>query len=113
MFGIKQLRTETKMTLEEHNGRIARLEEHKMMCDQLHEKHSAQSKRHDDAINNQAESNILLARSVNELTMVLTEFTPTWKRARDNYATVDTVKNFAIWITTVSAAGTILYHWFF
>lgn len=112
MFG-KQFRADTKMTLDRHDERLKTLEEHKTLCDQLHEKHKEHQKRHDDAINNQAESNILLARSVNELTTVLTEFTPTWKRARDNYTTVDTVKNFAIWITTVSAAGTILYHWFF
>lgn len=112
MFG-KKFQTETKMTLEKHNERLHHLEEHRILCDQLHEKHLAQHRRFDDAINNQAESNIVLAKSVNELTSVLTEFTPTWKRAKDNYTTIDTVKQAAIWITTVSAAGTIIYHWFF
>ena len=112
MFG-KQFETDTKMTLEKHNERLHNLEEHRILCDQLHEKHLAQYRRFDDAINNQAESNIVLAKSVNELTSVLTEFTPTWKRAKDNYTTIDTVKQAAIWITTVSAAGTIIYHWFF
>lgn len=112
MFGEK-FQTETKMTLEKHNERLHHLEEHRILCDQLHEKHLAQHRRFDDAINNQAESNIVLAKSVNELTSVLTEFTPTWKRAKDNYTTIDTVKQAAIWITTVSAAATIIYHWFF
>lgn len=112
MFGEK-FQTETKMTLEKHNERLHHLEEHRILCDQLHEKHLAQHRRFDDAINNQAESNIVLAKSVNELTSVLTEFTPTWKRAKDNYTTIDTVKQAAIWITTVAAAATIIYHWFF
>ena len=112
MFG-KQFETDTKMTLEKHNERLHHLEEHRILCDQLHEKHLSQHRRFDDAINNQAESNIVLAKSVNELTSVLTEFTPTWKRAKDNYTTIDTVKQAAIWITTVAAAATIIYHWFF
>ena len=111
MFG-KQFRADTKMTLDIHDERIKTLEEHKALCDQLHEKHKEHQKRHDDAINNQAESNIVLAKSVNELTGVLTEFSPTWKRSRDNYTTMDTVKNAAVWITTVSAALTIFHHWF-
>jgi len=112
MFGQK-FQMETKMILEKHNERLHHLEEHKALCDLLHEKHKEQQKRHDDAINNNSETNILIAKSVNELTVVLTEFLPFLKRMKDGYTTADTVKNLAVWVTTTAAAATIIYHWFF
>ena len=112
MFGHK-FQMDTKTMLDKHDERIKTLEEHKALCDQLHEKHLAQHRRFDDAINNQAESNIVLAKSVNELTSVLTEYSPTWKRVKDGYTTADTLKQGAIWLTTVAAGITLIYHWFF
>lgn len=112
MFGQK-FKMDTKTMLDKHDERIKTLEEHKALCDQLHEKHLAQHRRFDDSINNQAESNIVLAKSVNELTSVLAEYGPTWKRVKDGYTTADTLKQGAIWITTVAAGITLIYHWFF
>lgn len=53
--------------------RIAKVEEYQDECDQLHKKIEEQSKRNDDAIKNNTESNLLVAKSVNSLNLAVVD----------------------------------------
>lgn len=56
-------------------GRISELEQHKAECDALHEKHIEHNRRHDDAMNNLTESNVLLAKSITDMNLTLSRLT--------------------------------------
>ena len=53
--------------------RIETVEGYQRECDELHKKIEEQSKRNDDAIKNNTESNLLATKSINELSAVITE----------------------------------------
>lgn len=53
--------------------RIEKVEGFQRECDDLHRKIEEQSKRNDDAIKNNTESNLLATKSINELSVVITE----------------------------------------
>ena len=54
-------------------NRIEKVEGFQRECDDLHRKIEEQSKRNDDAIKNNTESNLLATKSINELSVVITE----------------------------------------
>lgn len=45
--------------------------QHRMECDVLHEQHKEHRKRHDDAMNNLTESNMMLAKSITSMDVTL------------------------------------------
>lgn len=53
--------------------RIAKIEGYQDECDKLHKEIKEHSKRNDDAIQNNTESNILATKSINELNVTITE----------------------------------------
>ncbi len=55
------------------DAQIQKLEGYQRECDELHKKIEEKSKRNDDAIKNNTESNILATKSINELTATITE----------------------------------------
>lgn len=57
--------------LQSMDDRIVTLEKHRSECDILHGKHKAHQKRHDDLMTNLTESNMLLAKSLNEVNLTL------------------------------------------
>ena len=101
MFFLKDKDMENK--LKAHDARIFVLEDHKRQCEQMHVDSIEHRKRADDALNNLTESNMVLAKSINEMNITITEILPTLTRAKDNFTTVDNVKSAAIWIAAVAA----------
>lgn len=55
----------------EFDRRILMLEKHRDACDVMHETHKAHQKRHDDLMANLTESNVILAKSLNEVNITL------------------------------------------
>ena len=85
-----------------HESRITLLENHKRQCEQMHVDSIEHRKRADDALNNLTESNMVLAKSINEMNITITEALPTLTRARNNFTTIDNVKSAAIWVAAVA-----------
>lgn len=56
-------------------SRVSELEQHRAECDTMHEKHIEHNKRHDDAMNNLTESNVLLAKSITDMNLTLSKLT--------------------------------------
>lgn len=100
MFFKRSKDMENKLII--HESRITLLEDHKQQCEKMHIDSMEHRKRADDALNNLTESNIVLAKSINEMNITITEALPTLIRAKDGFTTVDTLKNAAIWVAAVA-----------
>ena len=52
---------------------IESLKHHRQQCDELHELHKEHKKRSDDAMNNLTDSNMMLAKSITDMNVMLTK----------------------------------------
>lgn len=84
-----------------HDVRIAGLEEHKRLCDKMHEESAEHRKRSDDAINKLTDSNFVLAKSINEINITITEALPTLNRSKNGFTTIDNLKSCALWFAAI------------
>ena len=82
--------------------RIESLEAHKIQCDLQHADHVEHRRRLYDKLD---EALIYLKNISN----ILEESKPTIKRSHDNYVTIDTIKNFAVWVTAIATCIASVY----
>lgn len=57
--------------LENVESDVENLKRHRVECDVMHEQHKEHRKRHDDAMNNLTESNMMLAKSITSMDVTL------------------------------------------
>ncbi len=95
----KMIDQETIRKVTSHEDRIQALEDHKKLCDELHDISKDHRKRSDDAMNNLTQSNLLLAKSIDNMNLTLSEIVrddrPIVKRSKIFWLWVD---NFLIWL---------------
>jgi len=60
--------------LENVESDVENLKRHRVECDVMHEQHKEHRKRHDDAMNNLTESNMMLAKSITSMDVTLNKF---------------------------------------
>lgn len=92
----KILDNETMHKLETHEDRISALENHKKLCDELHEASKEHRRKNDDAMNNLTQSNLLLAQSIDNMNMTITEI------VRDDRPVVKRSKMFQSWFDNMT-----------
>ena len=86
--------------------RIASLEAHKIQCDKQHLEHTEHRRRLYDKLD---EALVYLKNISN----ILEESKPTISRSKDNFTTIDTLRNWALWLTAMLgciASAAALFH---
>lgn len=81
----------------EFDRRILMLENQMNECDIMHKAHKEHQKRHDDSMNNLTESNVMLAKALNEINITLSRLT----------LAAESDKDIMAWLRNVSAAFTV------
>lgn len=92
----KILDYETMHKVATHEDRIQMLEDHKKLCDEMHDISKDHRKRSDDAMNNLTQSNILLAQSIDSMNQTISEI------VRDDRPVVKRSKVFQSWFDNIT-----------
>lgn len=92
---------------------VAALKIHREECDSLHSKNTEYHKRSDDAIKQNTESNLLLAKALINLNATVTDITGTVKKDRDSIKFVDNIRTWStvsgwIWLKMVAVASGVM-----
>lgn len=70
-------------------------------------KHADHNRRHDDAAKDSREQTKILG----QILQTLQEHAPVFKRARDSQTTGDKLKEYFIWMASMSAGGAGIHYW--
>ena len=96
--------------------KIEIIEEHQKLCnlrhsqhDEIHVKQEEHHRRLDDKIEKSLEYQRSTDETVKSILTVMIENLPTFKRSKDFYTTVDTLRTWAVWVGSVGGAASLLY----
>lgn len=88
--------------------RIESLETHKIQCDLQHESHAADRR----ILHDKIEKGLKFLENISN---ILEESKPTITRSKNNFTTIDTLRNWALWLTAILgciASATAIFHFY-